>query len=62
VSSGDKWAEVVALVDEQADDEALWSLNLDGTQSIVEAYHQQELRRLHAAIEKAAGRARNEPE
>ena len=41
-----------SLVDEQAEDEGLWSVPLvDGTQSIVEAYLQQELRRLHAIIE-----------
>lgn len=41
-----------ALVDEQAEDEGLWGLPLiPGTQSIVEAYLQQELRRLHAAVE-----------
>lgn len=38
------------LVDEQAEDEALWCM----ADSIVEAYVQQELRRLHAAIEDAA--------
>ena len=36
-----------SLVDEQAEDEGLWS----GSESIVEAYLQQELRRLHAIIE-----------
>ena len=41
-----------SLVDEQAEDEGLWSVPLvEGTQSIVEAYLQQELRRLHAIIE-----------
>ena len=39
-----------ALVDEQADDEALWALNLDGSLPITEAYLQQELQRLHAAV------------
>ena len=36
-----------SLVDEQAEDEGLWS----GSESIVEAYLQQELRRLHAIVE-----------
>jgi hypothetical protein len=35
------------LIEEQANDEALWADSL----SIVEAYLQQELRRLHAAVE-----------
>lgn len=39
------------LVAEQAEDEALWTLNLDGSLPISEAYLQQELRRLHALIE-----------
>ncbi len=46
-------ADIRALVDEQAEDEALWALNLDGTLPISEAYLQQELRRLHALIEAA---------
>jgi hypothetical protein len=40
-----------AVVDRQAEDEALWSLPLERQQSIVEAYLQQELRHLHAVIE-----------
>jgi hypothetical protein len=40
-----------ALVDEQAEDEGLWSTRLDGTLSAGEAYLQQELRRLHTLIE-----------
>lgn len=44
--------ELQALVNEQAEDEALWSVPAIGKQSIGEAYLQQELRRLHAAIEK----------
>ena len=40
-----------ALVDEQAEDEALWAIYPDGHQPISEAYLQQELRRLHALIE-----------
>lgn len=51
-------ADVRALVDEQAEDEALWALNLDGTLPISEAYLQQELRRLHALIEEATAPAR----
>lgn len=39
------------LVNEQAEDEALWALNLDGSLPISEAYLQQELRRLHEAVE-----------
>jgi hypothetical protein len=46
-------ADIRALVDEQAEDAALWALNLDGTLPISEAYLQQELRRLHALIEAA---------
>jgi hypothetical protein len=44
-------AQLRAIVDEQAEDEGLWGVNLDGSQNIVEAYLQQELRRLHTAIE-----------
>lgn len=44
-------APLYALVDEQAEDEGLWSTRFDGTVSIAEAYLQQELRRLHALIE-----------
>lgn len=40
-------AELRALVNEQAEDEALWFI----TENIAEAYLQQELRRLHAAVE-----------
>jgi hypothetical protein len=43
--------EITALVGEQAEDEALWAIPPAGTQPIAEAYLQQELRRLHAAIE-----------
>ena len=41
----------LAVVLEQAKDEALWCK----TDSIVEAYFQQELRRLHQAVEEDAG-------
>ena len=40
-----------AIVDQQADDDALWALGLDGRLPISEAYLQQELRRLHWAVE-----------
>lgn len=42
-----------ALVVEQAEDEGLWAVHLLGTQPITEAYLQQELRKLHDAVEKA---------
>lgn len=44
-------APLYALVDEQAEDEGLWSAGLGGLTSIAEAHLQQELRRLHALIE-----------
>lgn len=44
-------AKLRALVSEQAEDEGLWGVPLAGTQPITEAYLQQELRRLHAAVE-----------
>ncbi len=44
-------AEIRALVDEQAEDEGLWALYPMGEQPIMEAYLQQELRRLHALVE-----------
>lgn len=44
-------AAIRTVVDEQAEDEGLWSLNLDGSLPISEAYLQQELRRLHAVVE-----------
>lgn len=43
------WDDVVALVNEQAEDEGLWFM----AETAPEAYLQQELRRLHAAIEAA---------
>ncbi len=47
-----RYREAKLIVDEQAEDEALWAVPVfKGTQSITEAYLQQELRRLHAAIE-----------
>ena len=45
--------EIRELVDEQAEDEGLWGIYPLGQQPIVEAYLQQELRRLHTMIEKA---------
>jgi hypothetical protein len=42
-------AAILALVDEQAEDDGLWFM----AQTAPEAYLQQELRRLHAAIEEA---------
>lgn len=39
------------MVNEQAEDEALWSVPLEDLQPIGEAYLQQELRKLHALIE-----------
>ncbi len=52
-SSRPTLSDIRALVDEQAEDEALWALNLDGSLPISEAYLQQELRRLHSLIEAA---------
>lgn len=46
-----KCQKVRKIVEEQAEDEALWSIPWDRLQPIGEAYLQQELRRLHAAIE-----------
>jgi hypothetical protein len=43
---------ITDIINEQAKDEGLWSVPAYGTQSISEAYLQQELRRLHKAIEK----------
>ena len=40
------------FVDEQATDEALWSVPAERLQNIGEAYLQQELRALHQVIEK----------
>lgn len=46
-----RMVEVLGVAGEQARDEALWAVYPDGTQSISEAYLQQELRRLHRVIE-----------
>lgn len=47
-------ADIRALVDAQAEDETLWAIYPRGQQPISEAYLQQELRRLHALIERAS--------
>lgn len=47
--------EVLALVSEQAEDPGLWSFPIGRQQTIHEAHLQQELRKLHAAIEKLLG-------
>lgn len=44
---------IKACVDEQAEDEGLWSVPVQGTQRIAEAHLQQELRSLHRVIEEA---------
>lgn len=44
--------DIRSLVDRQAEDEGLWF----EAESVAEAYLQQELRRLHAAVESAAHR------
>lgn len=44
-----KWCDVVMLVEDQASDEGLWF----EARTAPEAYLQQELRRLHAAIDAA---------
>jgi hypothetical protein len=44
------YKKLLEIVREQADEEVLWCI----PDSIVEAYFQQELRRLHAAVEAAA--------
>lgn len=46
-----KWCDVVMLVEDQASDEGLWF----EARTAPEAYLQQELRRLHAAIDAANG-------
>lgn len=53
VTDTDALAALRALVVEQAEDEGLWAVHLLGTQPITEAYLQQELRKLHDAVEKA---------
>lgn len=51
-------AQVVALVEEQAEDEGLWFI----ARTAPEAYLQQELRRLHAVIESALAATEGEDE
>lgn len=48
------------IVDAQAEDEALWAIYPFGEQPIVEAYLQQELRALHAAVETALASVEDE--
>lgn len=43
--------QIRVLVNDQAEDEALWATYLDECQPISEAYLQQELRKLHSTIE-----------
>jgi hypothetical protein len=43
---------IQAAVNEQAEDEGLWSVPWEGLQPVAEAYLQQELRNLHMVIEK----------
>lgn len=50
---GNRFSTVTAVVIEQALDEGLWSMPIGRMQTIAEAHLQQELRRLHAAIENA---------
>lgn len=45
--------EIQSVVDEQAEDEGLWSIPMDRPQYIAEAHLQQELRKLHHVIEAA---------
>ena len=54
----DKWDAVRRICDEQAEDEALWAI-YPFEQPIVEAYLQQELRRLTRAVEAALAFARD---
>lgn len=49
-SPEERLARIRAIAAEQAEDDGLWSLPM-GQQPIMEAYLQQELRRLHAVIE-----------
>jgi hypothetical protein len=46
---------IQAVVNEQAEDDGLWFINV----SITEAYLQQELRKLHEVIEQAVNEATN---
>lgn len=51
IAADQKLRRIRALVNEQAEDEMLWTVPAEGLQAIVEAYLQQELRRLHTLIE-----------
>lgn len=51
MDNAEKLQKIRKLVDEQAKDEGLWGIHPSGQQPIVEAYLQQELRRLHYLIE-----------
>lgn len=51
-----------AKVNEQANDDGLWSVPWEGLQPIAEAYLQQELRALHVAIEEALAAYRGKDE
>lgn len=51
MTDSERLAAIRAVVDEQAEDEGLWFVS----ESISEAYLQQELRRLHAVVEGAKG-------
>lgn len=50
-SASDGATRVKQLVLDQAQDEGLWAVPFEGQQPIMEAYLQQELRKLHAAVE-----------
>jgi hypothetical protein len=53
ISAESKLSRIQSLVNEQAEDEGLWAVPIPPQlQPISEAYLQQELRRLHAEIEK----------
>ncbi len=52
--SREAMTQIQKVVNEQAEDEGLWSVPAEGLQPIAEAYLQQELRRLHAVIEESA--------
>lgn len=49
--SDEKINRLKSLIEEQANDEGLWSIPFDKLQTITEAYLQQELRRLHEICE-----------
>lgn len=51
MTDNEKLKKIREVVNEQAEDEALWSIPIGRLQNIAEAYLQQELRKLHALIE-----------